>query len=64
MIKHNDIFLKAFDTVDHKLLLKKVYAFGIRGLALESNHPGRFQNVVYDYQQSTTLSVVSLRVQY
>ena len=51
---------KAFDTVDHKILLKKLYAYGIRGVALkllESYLSGRFQYVVYDYQQSATLSI-------
>ena len=51
---------KAFDTVDHKILLKKLYAYGIRGVALkllESYLSGRSQYVVYDYQQSATLSI-------
>ena len=51
---------KAFDTVDHKILIKKLYAYGIRGVALkllESYLSGRFQYVVYDYQQSATLSI-------
>ena len=54
------IFKKAFDTVDHKILLKKLYAYGIRGVALkllESHLSGRSQYVVYDYQQSATLSI-------
>ena len=51
---------KAFDTVDHKILLKKLYAYGIRGVALkllESYLSGRSQYVVYDYQKSATLSI-------
>ena len=53
------ILKKAFDTVDHKILLQKLYAYGIRGVALkllESHLSGRFQYVVYDYQQSATFS--------
>ena len=40
---------KAFDTVDHKIILKKLYAYGIRGVALkllESYLSGRSQYVV------------------
>ena len=51
---------KAFDTIDHKILLKNLYAYGIRGVALkllESYLSGRSQYVVYDYQQSATLSI-------
>ena len=51
---------KAFDTVDHKILLNKLYAYGIRGVVLkllESYLSGRSQYVVYDYQQSVTLSI-------
>ena len=50
---------KSVDTVDHKILLKRLYAYGIRGVALkllESYLSGRSQYVVYDYQQSATLS--------
>ena len=46
--------------MDHKILLKKLYAYGIRGVALkllESYLSGRSQYVVYDYQQSATLSI-------
>ena len=51
---------KAFDIVDHKILLKKLYAYGIRGVAqklLESYLSGRFQYVVNDYQPCATLSI-------
>ena len=51
---------KAFDTVGHKILLKKLYAYDIRGVALkslESYLSGRSQYVVHDYQQSSTLSI-------
>ena len=46
--------------MDHKILLKKLYAYGIRGVALKllaSYLSGRSQYVVYDYQQSATLSI-------
>ena len=46
--------------MDHKILLKKLYAYGIRGVALkllESYLSGRSQYVVYDYQKSATLSI-------
>ena len=48
-----EIFLdlkKTFDTVDHKILLKKLYADGIRGVALkllESYLSSRSQYIVY-----------------
>ena len=48
---------KAFDTVDHKILLKKGYAYGIRGIFLkwfESYLSGRTQYVVFDGVQSET----------
>ena len=49
---------KGFDTVDHTLLLKKLYAYGIRGSAykwLTSYLTGRTQYVVYDGHKSSTL---------
>ena len=46
---------KAFDTVDHRILLRKLYAHGIRGTMLkwiESYLSGRTQYVVFDGQES------------
>ena len=48
---------KAFDTVDHHILLKKLYAYGIRGNFIkwfESDLCDRSQYVVYNNQQSMT----------
>ena len=53
---------KAFDTVPHDILLKKVYAYGIRGNAfklLKSYLTDRNQYVVYDSKQSETLPIKS-----
>ena len=49
---------KVFDRVDHTILLKKLYAYGIRGKAhtwLTSFLIGRTQYVVYDGHKSSTL---------
>ena len=51
---------KAFDTVPHDILLKKLYAYGIRGPALQllkSYLTDLTQYVIYDGAQSTTLQI-------
>ena len=51
---------KAFDTIPHDILLKKMYAYGIRGNAfkLRKNYlTDQTQYVVYDSKQSETLPI-------
>ena len=52
---------KAFDTVDHTIILKKLYAYGIRSNMhkwLTNYLTGRTQNVVYDGHKSSTLNLI------
>ncbi len=56
------VIAKAFDTVDHKLLLKKLCRFGLAGNTLKwfSNYlSGRQQRVVLNSETSKTLPVSS-----
>ena len=55
-------FSKAFDKVDHRILLKKLHLYGIRGKAYEwisSFLSGRKQHVVVDGVRSPAIDVVS-----
>ena len=55
-------FSKAFDKVDHKILLKKIQAFGIRGKLYDwiaSFLTGRKQHVIVDGVMSTIIDVIS-----
>ena len=51
---------KAFDTIDHRILLQKLYSYGIRGSMLkwfESYSTARSQYVVFDGEASETHGV-------
>ena len=51
---------KAFDTIDHRILLRKLYSYGIRGSMLkwmESYLTDRSQYVVFDGKVSETRSI-------
>ena len=52
-------FSKAFDTVDHKILLDKLYHYGIRGSAYEC-----FHSYLVDCKQFVTYNGVSSATKY
>ena len=54
-------FQKAFDTVDHDILLNKLYNYGIRGIALEwfkSYMSNRYQIVKYNHYESEARKIL------
>ena len=54
-------FQKAFDTVDHDILLNKLYNYGIRGVALEwlkSYISNRYQVVKYNDYESEAREIL------
>ena len=51
---------KAFDTIDHRILLRKLYSYGIRGTMfkwIESYLTGRSQYVIFDGKVSESRSI-------
>ena len=51
---------KVFDTIDHRILLRKLYSYGIRGTMfklIESYLTGRSQYVIFDGKVSETRSI-------
>ena len=51
---------KAFDTIDHRILLRKLYSYGIRGTMfkwIEGYLTGRSQYVIFDGKVSETRSI-------
>ena len=54
-------FAKAFDTIDHTILLNKMYHYGVRGLPLDwfkSYLNNRYQFVCYDGMKSTLKEII------